>query len=130
MKFSTVLKMNAEQQKNLHHFVSYTIYSQFDNVVTIDLVGDKLSIQRVLSMYADSLQQKTFAAKAALEELIEEVQTHHGCKGHGTSKSVLIQLDLNSDGDVCDHFAIYKNSRVEGLQVTSYEYDWIDEGQE
>lgn len=133
MKFTTTLKLNKAQLDNLVHFASYKVLSRADDVTIIVLDGDKDSLKRILSTFADPLQQKIFAAKAALEDLIAEVQTHHGYKGHGTSKSVFIPLDLSlSDGDVCDHIGIYKNddSKVEGLQVSSYEYDWIDEGQE
>lgn len=134
MKFTAILKLNKAQLDNLIHFASYKVLSRSGDMTALVLDSDKDSLKRILSTFGDSLQQKTFAAKAALEELIEEVQKHHGCKGHGTSKSVLVPLDLAalSDGDVCDHVTLYKNdaAKVEGLQINSYEYDWIDESQE
>lgn len=131
MKFTAKLVLNREQLNNLICFLSYRVISRNGHDITIELTGDKETISRILSSFADPMQQKIFAAKAALEELVEEVQKHHGCKGHGTSKSVLIPLEFE-DGDVCDHFGIYRNDnvKIQGLQVSSYEYDWIDENQE
>lgn len=75
------------------------------------------------------LQQKILSAKYAIEDLIREVQKYHGCKGYGASKCVLIPLDFSSfsDGHVDDHLSIYYNNRtLQGIQICSYEYDFLD----
>lgn len=119
MKFTANLSLNREQLNNLIHFVSYRVISRVGHDVVVSLEGETKSIERVLSQYADKLQQKTFTAKAAIEDLFSEVEKSslHNC---GAIKSVLIPLELEGKY-VTDHCTLFERAKNhQGIQISSY----------
>lgn len=131
MKYITNLILTRSQIMEIGCVVDFKIIQRSGDSVKVEFDDEVRNIKAALMGVGAKLELKIFNAKVALEELVDEVQKHHGCKGHGTSKSVLIPLEFE-DGDVCDHFGIYRNdnAKIQGLQVSSYEYDWIDPEQE
>lgn len=131
MKFKFISSISDEDLKMAEFMgLKFTnISKRADGSREVELIGDKDKIRAIVTNYGDELTKKIFNAKLALEELVEEVNKYHGCKGYGTSKSVLIPLEL--DDYVTDHFALFENSQShQGIQVTSYEYEWINPNEE
>lgn len=130
MKYTTTtLILTRSQIMELGQIADFKIVQRHGDSVRVEFDDEVLNIQAALSFVEAIMELKIFNAKIAIEALVEEVQQYHGCKGYGTSKTVLIPLEFE-DGDVCDHFSLFRNDKKQGLQVTSYEYDWIDPEQE
>lgn len=109
MKFTASLNINRDQLNNLIHFVSYRIIARVGNDVIVSLEGEAESITRVLQEFASPIQQKTFAAKAAIEDLFSEVEKV-SLENCGVIKSVLVPLELEG-AYVTSHFTLFENSR-------------------
>ncbi|QOI66619.1 hypothetical protein [Erwinia phage FBB1] len=119
MKFTANLNLSREQLNNLIHFVSYRVITRDGNNVVVVLDGEAGSISRILSQYADKMQQKIFKAKAAIEDLYSEVEklSLHNC---GAIKSVIIPLELEGKY-VTDHCTLFERSKShQGIEISSY----------
>ncbi len=119
MKFTANLNLNREQLNNLIHFVSYRVISRVGHDVVVSLEGEAKSIERVLKEFADPVQQKVFAAKAAIEDLFDEVEKISN-QNSGLIKSVLIPLELKGNY-VTDHCTLFEGAKNhQGIFVNSY----------
>lgn len=127
MDFKATLNITRDGLTRLaNHLELYQIVQRHGNEVTLILSGTKEVIDRVISESGDAMTQKIWKAKVAIEELVGEVQKHHDAKG---DISVLVPLDLGNY--VTDHIDLYEAfSGEQGLQINSYQYEWIDEEQE